>query len=225
MSRTLLIEDHPDTQDWMASIIARAFPGTVIDVAGSLEAAFDLLAKGTYERAVIDLNLPDGSGIDIIRHIVRRRPDTQIVVATIFDDEDHLLSALQAGAKGYVLKHQSEATLVRTLEGMARGEPPLSPVIARRILDFFETDGGPPRTAEPLSEALPGEELLTERESEVLEIIARGASKQDVANSLRISPNTVASHIKSIYRKLGISSRAEASLAARRLGLLDRDGA
>jgi len=224
MSATLLIEDHPDTQAWMRSIIARAFPGTEIDVAGDLKSAFERLAARAYDRAVIDLSLPDGSGVDIIRHIARVHPDTQVAVATIFDDEDHLLSALQAGAKGYVLKHQSEATLVRTLEGMARGEPPLSPVIARRILDFFETSLVPAPPVAAMSDPPPDGEALTEREAQVLEIIARGASKQDVANSLKISPNTVGTHIKAIYRKLGISSRAEASLAARRLGLLDPGG-
>lgn len=214
-NKTLLLEDHPDTQIWLSEIIKIAFPETIIDFASDIATARIMIEATVYQQAIIDLSLPDGNGVEIIRLLSIRQPETNIAVATIFDDEEHLLSALRAGAKGYVLKDQPREALVRVLQGMAQGEPPLSPSVARRMLDFFETT----RTESPtqIIEA----EVLTMREAEVLEIIARGASKIDVANSLRISPHTVGSHIKSIYRKLGISSRAEASLAAKRLGLLE----
>jgi DNA-binding NarL/FixJ family response regulator len=217
--RTLLLEDHPNTQTWISDIIREAFPDTEIEIAGTVQQGLALLEGDPYDQAIIDLSLPDGSGVDVIRAIAECHPTTRIVVATIFDDEDHLFAALRAGAKGYVLKDQPRANLVRVLKAMDHGEPPLSPSVARRILDFFER----PPLGRPTSDeaSLPEPDLLTVRESEVLEIIARGASKADVANSLKISPNTVATHIKSIYRKLDISSRAEASLAARRLGLLN----
>ena len=220
IDRTLLLEDHPDTQVWMSAILRRAFPGTTIDIVRTVAEARAQLWRETYKRAIVDLSLPDGTGLEIIALATTAYPTMSVVVATIFDDEANLLAALKAGAKGYVLKDQCESALIRVLEGLRSGQPPLSPSIARQILESF-------RVSRPEINGLKGERArddksgaLTERETEVLEIIARGASKRDVANSLKISANTVGTHIKSIYRKLGISSRAEASLAARRMGLL-----
>ena len=221
--RTLLLEDHPDTQVWMSAILRRAFPGTVIDVARTVSEARMRLRRETYKRAIVDLSLPDGTGLEIIALAAKEHPDLSVVVATIFDDEANIIAALKAGAKGYVLKDQCESALIRVLEGLRVGQPPLSPAIARQILESFRVSRRD--ITGPKGGRLPNDKsgALTEREAEVLEIIARGASKRDVANSLKISANTVGAHIKSIYRKLGISSRAEASLAARRMGLLNPD--
>ncbi|MEM6907740.1 MAG: response regulator transcription factor [Pseudomonadota bacterium] len=216
MDRTLLIEDHPETQDWLTRIITQAFPATQVTIASQVTEARSWIARASFSRAIIDLNLPDGDGIEIVELLARDYPDTPSVVATVFDDEARIVMALSAGTSGYVLKDQSEKALVRVLRGLEHGEPPLSPTVARHILQVFRSEDFAPAD---LAEDTVTDDL-TPRELEVLEIIARGAIKKDVANSLRISEHTVSSHVKSIYTKLGISSRAEASLVAHKIGLL-----
>ena len=219
MKKTLIVEDHADTRHWLAAIVDRAFAGAECHFADSVAAAKYKLATARYDLAIIDLGLPDGSGVDVIQHISDGYPDIMAVVATIFDDDHHLIPALQAGAKGYVIKDQPEAALERTLSGLARGEPPLSPVVAQRILSLFV--GAQPALNDIKTEVEQSDSAqLTSRETQVLEIIARGAIKQEVANSLNISENTVRTHVKSIYRKLGIASKSEATIAAQKLGLL-----
>lgn len=216
MDKTLLLEDHGETQLWLTRIIEQAFPDTVVTIASTVANARSLLAQETFSRAIIDLNLPDGDGIEIVALIAQQYLHMPSVVATVFDDEARIVKALSAGTSGYVLKDQSEKALIRVLQGLEQGEPPLSPTVARHILQMFRSDDF--NTSDPVEELVTHD--LTPRETEVLEIIARGASKKDVANSLKISEHTVDSHVKSIYTKLDISSRAEASLAAQKMGLL-----
>lgn len=136
-----------------------------------------------FTRAIIDLNLPDGDGIEIVELLARNYRETPSVVATVFDDEARIVMALSAGTSGYVLKDQGEKALIRVLRGLERGEPPLSPTVARHILETFRNEDLDLPNADESSVA----NNLTPRELEVLEIIARGAIKKDVANSLRIS--------------------------------------
>lgn len=216
MDKTLLLEDHRETQDWLTGIIEQAFPDTAVTIASTVANAQSLLLRETFSRAIIDLNLPDGDGIEIVTLIAQQYPEMPSVVATVFDDESRIVEALSAGTSGYVLKDQGEKALVRVLQGLEQGEPPLSPSVARHILHMFRSDDF--KASDPAENLITYD--LTPRETEVLEIIARGASKKDVANSLKISEHTVDSHVKSIYIKLDISSRAEASLAAQKMGLL-----
>ena len=139
-----------------------------------------------------------------------RRGDTLIVVATVFDDDAHLFPALRAGAQGYVLKDQAPEVLADMLKGIAAGQPPLSPSVARRLLRHFGPPAAPTDTTNPLSP----------RETEVLGLIAKGYTVQQVADALELTRNTTAGYLKEIYRKLSVSSRAEATLEATRLGLV-----
>ena len=143
----------------------------------------------------------------------RRAPDTYIVMATIFDDDEHLFMALRAGADGYLLKDQPRERLMEQLNGILRGEPPLSPSIARRMMRHF-------RQAKDVSLQ---SDLLSQREEEVLSLLARGFTRTDISSALGIAASTVATYTKTIYRKLGVSGRAEAALEAVRLGLVNRD--
>lgn len=213
---TLLVEDHRDTQVWLRRIVERAFPGTTVHIADSASDARLALQGKRFSRAIVDLELPDGDGVDIIDLITRAYPHTQTVVATVFNDEARIIAALSAGAGGYVLKDQGEEALVKVLQRLQANEPPLSPTVAQYILGLLRHQKEPTLSK---TSSLPAE-ALTCREAEVLEIIARGASKKDVANSLGISEHTVSTHVKAIYRKLDISSRAEATTAAFRLGLI-----
>lgn len=203
-----ILEDLADCRDWLSQALAAAFPGIAVTSAASLQEGRSQLAAGLRpDIALIDLGLPDGSGVELIAAFHRHSPATLCVVASIYDDDEHIFPALRAGARGYLLKDQSVAAIVRALTGMAAGEPPLSPVIARRVLSFFSP-------AEP--EALAD---LTAREREVLGCIARGLTQAETAQALGISRHTVTGYVKEIYRKLNVSSRAEAALLARDMGL------
>ncbi len=160
------------------------------------------------DLALIDLSLPDGSGVTLIEEINRRAPGTVCIVVTIFDNDLHLIPALRAGAQGYLLKDQSWQQIAQLLLGITEGRPPLSPAIARRLLAHFRPQ--PQQFIAP----------LTERETEVLALIAKGMTMAEAARLLGISPNTVAGYVKKIYRKLQVSSRAEAALTAHNLGLV-----
>lgn len=210
MKAGLVVEDIPATRLWLCEALASAFPGIAIESAGTLAAALALIEKQTYEVALVDLDLPDGSGLEAIAALRRRSPATAAVVTTIFDDDAHVFPAMQAGAQGYLLKEQPRERFIAGLQGILRGDPPLSPAIARRMIAHFNAAG----TAED------GEIALTPRETEVLRLVAKGFTQQEIAGHLGLSRHTVVDHVKSLYRKLNVSSRAEAALAATRRGLV-----
>lgn len=206
-----ILEDLPESQAWLAQALREAFPGIAIDGAGSLAEARAQLAAGLEaDIALVDLGLPDGSGVEFIEALKRVRPNVLAVVASIYDDDAHVFPALRAGAGGYLLKDQPIHILVQALQGIAGGQPPLSPAIARRMLGFFQP-------AEPVRPELP---QLTEREIEVLRLIAKGMTQSECARLLGLSAHTVIGYVKDIYRKLDVCSRAEAALVARDLGLV-----
>ncbi len=207
----LLLEDQPTTRDWMLDVVARAFDNVEIATAGSLKAANAWLDAHADELwlAIVDLGLPDGSGIDIVKRLQASHPYVLCIVATIYDDDAHLFEAIAAGARGYVLKDEEADLLVGYLHRIERGEPPLSPSIALRMLSHFRA---PP--AKPDDDA-----GLSPRESEVLTLLARGLTVAEAARRLGLQPQTVASYVKVIYQKLCVSSRAEATREAIRRGL------
>lgn len=209
MQTGFILEDLPESQAWLSEALTRSFPGIAIDTAYTLyEAREKLLAGAMPDIALIDLGLPDGSGVELIEFIQRRSPATLCIVASIYHDDGHIFPALRAGARGYLLKDQPVAAIVAALTGIAAGQPPLSPAIARRMLSYF----------------LPGPSLpdpaLTERETEVLRLISKGMTQAETARLLGISQHTVAGYVKELYRKLNVNSRAEAALLARDMGLV-----
>jgi DNA-binding NarL/FixJ family response regulator len=145
------------------------------------------------------------------------QPSALSVVVTIYDDDDHLFPALQAGAFGYLLKEQPQDTLITQLVRMTQGEPPLSPAIARRVLAYFAQ--AHQRRVQAV-QAIENEIALTERETDVLMRVSKGFTLPEISKQLGISRHTVADHVKAIYRKLGVSSRAEAALEAVRRGIV-----
>ena len=208
MTKILIVEDLSETRRWLSEIVSAAFEQSEIHEAASMRAGIAQAAARDYDVALIDLGLPDGSGLDVLRNLRLLRPQTVCVVTTVMGDDASIVGALSAGAQGYLLKEQPQDLLVRQLKQMAEGIPALSPSVARRIMEHFKRTG----PAAP-------EDDLTGREREVLGLIGRGLRNGEVAEALGISENTVAGYIKDIYRKLGISSRAEASWHAARLGL------
>ncbi|QTN31455.1 response regulator transcription factor [Akkermansiaceae bacterium] len=207
MKDVLIVEDIPETRRWLADVVHCAFPECRIREAASVAAGLE--AETGMDLALIDLGLPDGSGLTILRHLREHSPQTLCVITTVVGDDAHIVAALSAGAQGYLLKEQPAEQLSRQLIQLNEGVPALSPSVARRIMEHFRLTG-------PVADC---DSALTEREKETLALIARGCRNSDAAVALGIAESTVASHIKATYRKLGISSRAEASWHATRLGL------
>lgn len=213
MNTALVVEDHDHMREWLAKVASEAFPGTDVTTADTLGQARRHLSGQGFALALVDISLPDGSGVDLIGELCAdTRVETYPVVTTIYDDDQHLFSALEAGAKGYLLKDQPRKRLVEQLQGIVRGEPPISPSVARRILRYFNRRPAPERPDAP---------QLTDREREVLDLLSRGFNRNDIAQALEISPHTAAGHVKAIYRKLNVSGRAEATLEAVQLGIID----
>jgi len=206
----LIVEDQPSTLAWLSEAVREVFPQAKQTHAATRVAALAQLNPAP-DLLLLDLGLPDGSGLDVLEALRQQAPTARCVVTTIFDDDEHLFTALQLGAAGYVLKDQAREQLAAMLLAMQQGQPPLSPGIARRMLSHFQHQA-------PAAPAIP-HEPLTEREREVLQLVSKGFSVPQAAKALGISPHTAHSYIKAVYRKLSVASRAEAVLAARRLGL------
>lgn len=217
MDHALIVEDLPQVREWLVSVLAQAFPAMQVTLAGRRDQALVCIAERSFDLALVDLGLPDGSGVDVVAALRHHQAKALAVVVTIYDDDEHLFPALQAGAFGYLLKDQPQEVLVAQLLRMTEGEPPLSPPIARRVLAHFA--GGMQRR-EALARQV--EELvhLTDRETEVLQRVAKGYTLPEIAQQFGLSRHTVADYIKQIYRKLNVSSRAEAALEAARRGLV-----
>ncbi|MAP95484.1 MAG: DNA-binding response regulator [Ponticaulis sp.] len=213
MKRVLIVEDVTETRDWLEEATLEAFPDSDIFESRNVREALFSVKGHKFDLGIIDLGLPDGSGTQVISALSDTQPEAITIVATVMGDDASVVAALSAGAKGYLLKDSPKEVFVRHLRQIEQGIPALSPSIARRILDHFRKTVV---TTETDVEA-----NLTPREKDVLGLIGRGLRNSEAAKALGLSESTVASHIKSIYGKLGISSRAEAALQAARLGLTD----
>lgn len=210
IERALVVEDVASAAAWLSGLLQDVF-ACEIYVAASVREGRRKMTMYQPDLVLVDLGLPDGSGIELLRYIAQHYPDCLRVVTTIYADDDHLFAALRAGVQGYLLKDEPAAKVRRALKSIADGEPPLSSLVAQRMLSAF---GAPMHSAES------SEESLSPREREVLTLIAKGMRLPEVSESLSISRNTAAGYIKSVYRKLGVSSRAEAALRAADLGLI-----
>ena len=209
----LIVEDEPSTREWLRAAAAAAFPAAELRLAGTAAEAQRLL-DGDTALLLLDLGLPDMPGLSLLQALRARQPQLACVITTIFDDDEHLFTALKLGARGYVLKDQSRDQLSQMLLDMQAGQPPLSPGVARRLLSHFSL---PPA---PAVQPAANDGNLTEREREVLQLVSKGYSVPQAAKAMDISPHTAHTHIKGVYRKLSVASRAEAVLAANRLGLV-----
>ncbi|MDO9524114.1 MAG: response regulator transcription factor [Gemmobacter sp.] len=208
MKRVLIVEDVAETRRWLTGLVQAAFPAATVAEAATLRAGLAAIRDG-FDLALIDLGLPDGSGLEVLRALRQSQAGALCVVTTAMGDDASIVAALSSGADGYLLKEQPEDVLLRQLRQLSLGIPALSPAIARRIMEHFRLTGP---AAAPDAD-------LTAREREVLALIGRGMRNTEVAASLGLAETTVAGYIKAVYRKLGISSRAEASWHATRLGL------
>lgn len=230
MSPVLVVDDLPDAAQMLREAALLAFPASRCDVALSATQASLLVGSNRYALALIDLELGDGRGETLIARLRAEQPECIPVVATIHGDDNSVFHALKAGAEGYLLKDQSPQWMADQLQGIASGQPPLSPAIARRLLRHFQPPSvvsGSGSTSSIASGSLPSDasqadseaSVLSPRERDVLSLLARGESTGEIAQALGISKHTVGDHVKNLYRKLNIGSRAQAALKARGLGL------
>jgi len=208
----VLVEDDAPTLWRLQDALVKA--GYQVRAAGTLAEARACLAQGAPRVLLTDLQLPDGHGVDLIRETRQRYPDTEIMVISILGDEESVISAITVGATGYLLKDAFPTDIAATVRDLVAGHSPISASIARFIVRRTQASAEPP----------PGPELntakLTPREIDILWGIAKGFSYAEIADHLGMSKQTVPGHIKSIYRKLEVSSRREAVARARDMRLL-----
>jgi two-component system nitrate/nitrite response regulator NarL len=244
--KVLIIEDNPVARSFLCRVVRESFSDAMeITEAGDLEGARQQVAKlrelhpdNSFKLILVDLELPDGNGMEFLAELAGA-PALKIVT-TLYSDDDHLFPALQCGADGYLLKEDRFEVLVEELQRIVRGQPPLSPAIARRLLSHFRPgaagDSGPmplnsglgALSSNPRPNAHRGVvldpsaewERLTPRENEVLTYLSKGFTIKEIANLMGIKWFTVNDHIKSIYKKLNVSSRAEAAVLASKQGLV-----
>jgi DNA-binding NarL/FixJ family response regulator len=215
--RVLLVEDDAPTRQRLTGAI-RANPKLeLVAAAGSCAEARAWLERSAPDVLLTDLGLPDGNGIELIRELRQRHPSSLAMVITVFGDEGSVLSAIEAGASGYLLKDGTVEYVGSSLLELVAGGSPISPSIARHLLRRFRP---PEQPSTPIQAPAADAPHLTARETEVLQLIAKGFSFGEIAELLAISPHTVTAHVRSIYRKLEVSSRGAAVFEAANLGLL-----
>lgn len=205
----LVVEDEPAVLELLARKIQQGLPDVEnIYKASNLEQARGFLDSRDVDLALIDINLPDGKGLSLLPTYSNRPYNVQCIVLTAHDDDDFVFQSLRQGAQGYLLKNEPIDTIITQLSGIVNGVPPLSPAISHKILRFFSK---PSQSSETV--------VLTRREEDVLTLLAKGLSRTEIAEVLSLSPHTIAGYIKTIYQKLNVSSRVEATHAAIKLGL------
>jgi DNA-binding NarL/FixJ family response regulator len=213
----LIVEDEPEFRRRFTQIIENEPSMRLVGVASNKRDAQSLIEREEFDVMLIDLGLPDGNGTELIRQVSQRRPDTDIMVVTVFGDEQHVVSAIEAGATGYILKDSTPADVISCIKLLRAGGSPVSPVVARSVLRAIRNRMGGTSTR---SATTPENNPLSARETEILQLLAKGMSFNEIGEILGISPHTVTAHIKKIYRKLAVHSRGEAVYEATQMGLL-----
>jgi DNA-binding NarL/FixJ family response regulator len=213
--RVMVVEDDPAMRRSLCDKVERHAELCIVGAAGSLRDGRTLIAERDADVVLVDLGLPDGDGTELIRLAADR--GREVMVITVFGDDRHVIAAIEAGATGYLLKDADADGICDAILKQIDGGSPISPSIARRLLARFRPQDSPVNGSEAVH--------LTERETEVLQMVSRGLSNNEIASLLGMSFHTVASHVKHIYRKLAVGSRSEAVFEAVSQGIirLNRD--
>ena len=207
MIRVLIVDDHGVVRAGLEQLISTFDDVEVVAAATGGSEAVDIALAQQPDVVLMDLEMPEVDGVEATRRILAARPATRIVILTSFSDRERILRALDAGAVGYLLKDAEPAELARGIAAAARGESPLDPRAARTILTVRSESG--PR------------EALSDREREVLTLLAQGMANKEIARQLGISEKTVKAHLTSVFRQLGVTDRTQAALWARQHGLAE----
>lgn len=215
----LIVEDEYVIQRRLKIILSNlGYQDDVLLFANTVKEAYAVLQQQPIALALVDLGLPDGSGISIIEKIREQDAQALILVVSAWSTQDSLFSAIQAGATGYVLKERDDVEVALAIRSILRGGAPIDPFVAREILKQISIPAIS-LTVEQNRSAT-DQETLTHREQEILSLVAQGLSNREIAEQLCVSRYTVESHIKHIYRKLSVSKRTKAVSTARHLGIL-----
>jgi DNA-binding NarL/FixJ family response regulator len=211
--RILLVDDQPLFRRALATLISAQFDMTVV---GEGENGRDALEKTRAlhpDLVVMDVNMPVASGVDGVTAIRSAGFTTPIVMLTVSEDDDDLFESIKAGANGYLLKNVRPEQLFEDLRGMMRGEAPIAPAVASKLLEALRTGGLPVR-----GQTAAGDSVLTRRESEVLQLVAGGLSNKEIATELTITEGTVKNHVHNALEKLHLTNRVQAAAYAVRRG-------
>ncbi|GAC1304978.1 MAG: response regulator transcription factor [Ktedonobacteraceae bacterium] len=209
--RILIADDHPLVRSGLRALLMTTEDLEVVGEAATGEEAVTLAATLHPDVIVMDLRMPGINGIEATRRVVQANPHIHILVVTLFEDDDSVFAALRAGARGYILKDANEVEVLRAIQAVSSGGAIFSASIAQRLIDFFS---GP----RPSVQSLPFPDL-TDREREILTLIAQGRSNSEIAQTLVISMKTVRNYISSIFSKLQVADRSQAIIRAREAGL------
>ena len=209
--RILIADDHPIFRDGMRGLLDSVADTEVVGEATTGEEAIARAASLQPDVILMDLKMPGRNGIEATRHIVQESPHVGVLVVTMFEDDDSVFAAMRAGARGYLLKGANQAELLRAIRAVGNGEAIFGPAIAERVMRYFAAPR-PAATPQVFPE-------LTEREREILALIARGQGNQEIAERLFLSLKTVRNHVSNIFAKLQVADRAQAVLRAREAGL------
>lgn len=215
-TRIYLIEDDPTILQFVQQALLLRPQWQLLGQAGSLTEARQHALLSDANVFLVDLGLPDGRGEEVLRLLARHQRDAELLVFTVFGEESRLVGALEAGATGYVLKGCSAEELIAAIEQIREGGAPISPLLARLLLKQFRSE----QDSLPGQTPVPDEVVLSERETDVLKLVAKGYVNKEIAHKLGISPATVGTHIKNLYRKLAVHSRVQVVRAAQERGLL-----
>ncbi len=211
----LVVEDEPLLQQRLCAVLLQlGYTQDALVFAGSLAQARLCLTAQPMALALVDLQLPDGNGMTLIEQMRADDPGMGILVVSAWSSQDAILGALRAGATGYVLKERDDIEVSLSIRSVLRGGAPIDPFIARRILELLPA-------AALVAPALPHGEALSDRERQILGLVANGLSNREIADQLFLSRYTVESHVKRIYRKLAVSSRTMAVRTARERGVIE----
>ena len=208
--RILLADDHAAFRSGLAVLLGTIPDFEIVAEVGTGEEAVARAAATQPDLVVMDLNMPGIDGIEATRRIVATSPHIAVLVVSMYEADDQVFGALKAGARGYLLKGADRGELVRAIRSVASGEAIFGPAIARRLVAFFTTRPAVEATAFP---------ELTEREREILDMVARGLNNTEITERLVLSPKTVRNHISNIFSKLQVADRAQAIVRAREAGL------
>jgi len=207
--RILIADDNIEFREGLRGLLAAQADLAVVGTAPDGDTALSLAARLLPDVVLMDLQMPGLNGIEATRRLVATSPHVGVLVVTMFEDDDSVFAAMRAGARGYLLKGARKAETLRAIRAVASGEAIFSPAIARRLMGFFAAP-------KPTPTAFPE---LTDREREILTLIARGSGNLEIADRLSLSVKTVRNHVSLIYSKLQVADRAQAALRAREGGL------
>lgn len=210
--RVLVVDDHQLFREGLAALLAAAAETEVVGEAGTGVEAIQQAAAAEPEVVLMDIQMPDMNGIEATRRILAERPDAGVIMLTMLEDDDSLFAAMCAGARGYILKGADKREVLAAIQAVAAGQALFGPAIAGRLTALFQRGRPGNAAVTPFPD-------LTEREREVLALIAGGYSNNDIAARLTISGKTVSNHVSSIFNKLQVIDRAQAIVKARDAGL------